>query len=419
MTFRDLLILIDHSRTYSAALVYYGLYPIGMALLWVVMAVLYFRRRESAREEEVDTDYAPFVSIVIPAFEEEQTIGHTIEALLRLDYPHYEVIVVNDGSGDGTAAAAGRYLITGLVRLVDKQVNEGKAMALNDALPACRGEILLFLDSDIIVTPSLLRAMVPHFESPRTAAVTGNPRVANRGSLLRDLQTLEFTSIISVQRRAQRVWGRILTASGAVMAVRRTALLSVGGFSPDMATEDIDLTWKLQRAFWDVRYEASAVVWMQVPPTLPELWKQRRRWARGLAQVLRRHRGTVTQWRERRMWFVYYEAVASIAWAYTFFLVTLYWIVSHLSGYVPRGSSPIPNLWGMLIATACLTQLLAGALMDRRYDQKLMHYFPVAILYPLLYWMLMSVITSIYTVEAFLRRPPKVQTWKIRRVGAP
>ena len=202
------------------------------------------------------------------------------------------------------------------------------------------------------------------------------------------------------------------------MAVRRTALLAVGGFSPDMATEDIDLTWKLQRAFWDVRYEASAVVWMQVPPTLSELWKQRRRWARGLAQVLKRHCGTITKWRERRMWFVFYEAVASIAWAYTFFLVTVYWIVAHLAGYAPRGSSPIPNLWGMLIATACLTQLLVGGLMDRRYDQKLMHYFPVAILYPLLYWMLMSVITSIYTIDAFLRRPPKVETWKIRRVAS-
>src|SRR5688500_17565383 len=207
-----------------------------MAILWVIMAVIYFRRRER-RETDVDRGYTPFVSIVIPAFAEEKTIGRTIEALLQLDYPDYEIIVVDDGSPDGTVAVVNRYQITGLVRLIEKKVNEGKAMALNDALPICRGEILLFLDSDIVVTPSLLRAMVPHFAAPRTGAVTGNPRVANRGSLLRDLQTLEFTSIVSVQRRAQRVWGRVLTASGAVMAVRKTALLSVGGFSPAMATE--------------------------------------------------------------------------------------------------------------------------------------------------------------------------------------
>ena len=418
MTLHSLLAAIDESPIYQAAVVFYGAYPITMAILWVVMAVLYFRRREGKHEIESDLSFTPFVSIIIPAFEEEHTIGRTIDALLQLDYPEYEIIVVNDGSQDGTAEAIRQYLPTNVVRLVDKAINEGKAMALNDALPVCRGEILLFLDSDIIAMPDILRVMVPHFAAPRTGIVTGNPRVGNRGSLLRDLQTLEFTSIISVQRRAQRIWGRILTASGAVMAVRRTALLSVGGFSPEMATEDIDMTWKLQRKFWDVRYEPRALVWMQVPPSLPELWKQRRRWARGLAQVLKRHCGTVTKWRERRMWFVFYEACASIVWAYTFLFVTLYWIVAHLSGYSPHGSSPIPNLWGMLIGSACLIQLFTGGLMDRRYDENLMRYFPVAILYPLIYWMLMATITSIYTIDAFVRRPPQVQTWKIRRVRA-
>ncbi|HEX6177229.1 MAG TPA: glycosyltransferase, partial [Thermoanaerobaculia bacterium] len=346
MTLHEIFAAIDHSRPYDAALVFYGLYPMVMAICWVVMSVVYFRRRERGESAEEDPDFTPFVSVVIPAFEEEDTIARTLDALLRMDYPAYEVIVVNDGSLDRTAQVVARYLPTGVVRLVDKVVNEGKAMALNDAIPACRGEIILFVDSDIVVTESLLRSMVGHFATPRTGAVTGNPRVANRGSLLRDLQTLEFAAIISVQRRAQRVWGRILTCSGAVMAVRRSALIAVGGFSPDMATEDIDLTWKLQRNFWDVRYEASAVVWMQVPPTLSELWKQRRRWARGLAQVLKRHWPTIMSWRERRMWFVFYEATASILWAYTFAFMTTFWIVAHLSGYAPRGASPLPNIWG-------------------------------------------------------------------------
>jgi biofilm PGA synthesis N-glycosyltransferase PgaC len=259
---------------------------------------------------------------------------------------------------------------------------------------------------------------VPHFASTRVGALTGNPRVGNRGSLLRDLQTLEFTSIISVQRRAQRIWGRVLTVSGAVMAIRRAALLEVGGFTPSMATEDIDVTWKLQRRFWDVRYEPSAIVWMQVPPSLPELWKQRRRWARGLAQVVRAHFRCVLDWEQRRLWPVVLEAVLSILWAYTFVLITLFWVVSWLVGFEPMGASPIPNLWGMLIATACLTQLLTGAIMDRRYDVDLLRYFPVAIFYPLVYWSLMSVITAIYTVDALARKPPQLQRWKIKRVRA-
>jgi poly-beta-1,6-N-acetyl-D-glucosamine synthase len=413
----DLLASIDSFPLYRLALFFYGFYPISMALVWVIMATVYFRRRERRPEELAPADYTPFVSVVIPAFEEEDTIGRTLDAVLAMDYPEYEVIVVNDASGDGTGEVVRTYVEGGRVRLVDKRTNEGKAMALNDAVPACAGEIIVCLDADVIPQPDLLRAMIPHFASPRVGALTGNPRVGNRGSLLRDLQTLEFTSIISVQRRAQRIWGRVLTVSGAVMAIRRAALMEVGGFAPSMATEDIDVTWKLQRAFWDVRYEPGALVWMQVPPNLRELWKQRRRWARGLAQVLRAHAGCLLEWKQRRLWPVFGEAVLSIVWAYTFLLITTYWIVANLFGYSPLGSSPIPNLWGMLIATACLTQLLAGALMDRRYDEHLLRYFPVAIFYPLIYWVLMALITSIYTVDGLLRRRPQLQRWKIRRVG--
>jgi biofilm PGA synthesis N-glycosyltransferase PgaC len=93
-------------------------------------------------------------------------------------------------------------------------VNEGKAMALNDGLRCTNGEILLVMDADAIPDPKILRHVVPHFKYPRVGAVTGNPRVYNRDTLLSKLQAIEFTSIISLQRRAQRVWGRILTMSG-------------------------------------------------------------------------------------------------------------------------------------------------------------------------------------------------------------
>ena len=420
----DILRAIDVSVPYRTALVFYGAYPIAMACVWIVLSIAFARRREQKRDDGDDSiaGLPPgpplFVSIVVPAHKEGETIARTLDALLALDYPAYEVIVVNDGSPDDTADVVRRYLHTGVVRLLDKTVNEGKAMGLNDAIPLCRGEIVVVLDADIVVTPGVLNALVPHFASPRVGAVTGNPRVANRGSLLRNLQTLEFASIVSVQRRAQRIWGRVLTVSGAIAAFRKTALVDAGLFSSDMATEDIDMTWKLQRRFWDVRYEASAVVWMEVPPTLGELWKQRRRWARGLAQVLSKHRAVPVSWKSRRLWPVFWEGVLSIGWAYTFLLLTGYWLLSHALGYAPYGSSPIPNLWGMLTATACLAQLGTGVLLDRRYDRELARYFPFAVLYPLVYWMLMSVISAIYTVDGLVRRRPKVQVWHIARVGA-
>jgi biofilm PGA synthesis N-glycosyltransferase PgaC len=417
IAFRHILAAIDHSLAYRVALVYFGFYPIFMAIIWVVLSVMYFRRRETKQEAAAD-DYAPFVSVIIPAYAEEQTIARTLEALLDVDYPDYEIIVVTDGSPDRTPEIVKSYFHRSRVRLLEKHVNEGKAMALNDALPLCRGEILVVLDADIVATPSLLHALTRHFIFPRVAAVTGNPRVENRSTLLRQLQAIEFSSIVSVQRRAQRIWGRVLTVSGAVMALRRSAIIDVGLFAPDMATEDIEITWRLQRKFWDVRYEPSAVVWMQVPPNLVQLWKQRRRWARGLAQVLRKHWDVPLHWTERRLWPIYFEAVFSIGWAFTFSFVTAYWAVSLFAGYAPYGASPFPNLWGMIIASACLIQLFTGVMMDRRYDPKMLRSFPVAIFYPLIYWTLMSTITTIYSIGAFVRRGPRLQTWRIKREDA-
>jgi biofilm PGA synthesis N-glycosyltransferase PgaC len=309
------------------------------------------------------------------------------------------------------------FVESGKVRLIAKEKNEGKAMAMNDALSCLRGEIILVMDADASPDPQILRWMVPHFESPRVAGVTGNPRVANRSTFLSQLQLVEFSSIISLQRRAQRIWGRILTMSGVVGAFRKSALFDVGRYSPEMATEDIDMTWKLQRTAYDIRYESRALVWMQVPSTLGALVKQRRRWATGLAQVLRRHARLLVTWRTRRMWPVFYEATFSILWAYCFVVLTVLWVLSYAMGVPPVGASPIPNWWGMTIGTLCLTQLFTGVMLDRRYDRTVLQSFPVAVSYPIIYWMLMSLITVFATPAGLARRARRgaVTQWKTER----
>ncbi len=404
---------INHSEIYWAALNFYGLYPITMSWLWISLS-LFFRRGQEKISVTMQPPF-PMVSVVVPCFAEEATLKDTVDALLALDYPAFEVIIVNDHSPDKTSEVARGYLSDPRVRLIDKTINEGKAMALNDALPFCRGEILLVIDGDIIVTRDVLKHMVPHFQGTRVAAVTGNPRVRNRTSLFQHLQAIEFSSIVSMQRRAQSILGRILTVSGAVFAIRRTALLDISGFSSEMATEDMDMTWRLQMRYWDIRYEPKAVVWMQVPLNIRDLWRQRRRWARGLAQVLKRHRKIPFRWKMRRMWPIYYESCASILWSFDFVLMTLFWLFSKSIGYDPRSASPFPNFWGIMIATTCIAQLVIGAWVDQQYDPEIMWSTPYAVFYPIIYWMMMAIITFVYTIPALLSKPPKVQTWRIRR----
>jgi biofilm PGA synthesis N-glycosyltransferase PgaC len=389
---------IDHSPVYQVALVFFAFYPVVTSVMWSATAATYFFRREYRRPVgPPPLRRFPRVTMLLPCRDEEVHIEETLKACIRQDYRNLEVVVVDDGSVDGTVERIVPFVRAGTVRLVTKETNEGKAMAINDALPLITGEIVVIMDADAVPAPDLVRYLVPHFESARVAAVTGNPRVADRKEFLSKLQMLEFTSIVSILRRAQRIWGRILTVSGVVTAFRVSSLVDVGLFSPDMATEDIDMTWKLQKRYYDVRYEPGALVHMRVPRSARCLWRQRRRWALGLVQVLRRHLRDLLRWPRRRMWPVMVEAILSILWAYTFVVLTAFWAFSYASGHAPVGASPIPNWWGMLIATLSLIQLGTGVLLDRQYDREIVRHFPAAVFYPVVYWMLMAIITVVST----------------------
>ena len=395
--------LFEQSFGYTVMIAFYGLYPIVTCMIYIITAGIYSARRP-LKPDPIPEAELPFVSVIIPAYCEEEVIGASVRAALEINYPQYEVIVVNDGSSDRTASKVWPLLKDPRVRLLDKRMNEGKAMAMNDAILCAKGELVFIMDADAVPDPNVLRAMVPHFRNGRVAAVAGNPRVRNATNLLSRLQAIEFSSVIGLMRRAQRIWGRVMCVSGVVGMFRKSALVDVGLYSPGMATEDIDLTWKLQAKFYDIRYEASALVWMLVPETIGVWWKQRTRWATGLGQVLRRHSYIFTGWRWRRLQPLYIESVLSYMWAVTFIVITSYWIFCHAVGHPPRGGSPVPNFWGMLIYSCCLVQLAVGTWMDSKYDPDIVRHYPVSIIYPTFYWILLTLSTCIYTTVGLFRR---------------
>jgi biofilm PGA synthesis N-glycosyltransferase PgaC len=412
------MLAIQQSLPYEWALVFFAAYPIVTSIMWISTAMLFRWRWEPAASVPPPRLAPwPFVSVLVPARNEQAVIAGTVAAALRLDYPEFEVIVIDDGSSDGTLAALAPLRADARLRVVHKTHNEGKALALNDALPLARGEIVMCLDADAEPDAAMLRWLVPHFDAPRVAAVTGNPRVVNTGSFLARLQAIEFSSIISLMRRAQRIWGRIVTVSGVVAAFRKSALLDVGGFSPEMPTEDIDMTWKLQKRFYDVRYEPRALCWMTVPLSLRGLFRQRLRWARGLMRVLRRHADVATHWRLRRLWPVFVESWLSILWALCFVVLTLLWCLSIAIGLPPVGATPIPSLWGMAIASFCLLQLLTGALIDRRYDPGILRLLPYAVWYPVAYWAFLT-LTTVLALPTLWRTPAQASVrWETQREG--
>ncbi|MEJ2722233.1 MAG: glycosyltransferase, partial [bacterium] len=153
---------IQRNPLYLVGLVFFAWYPIYSSALWVFTSVVFFLRRERPGVPSASGEYTPSVTVLMAAFNEADHIKETIEGCLDIDYPDYEIVVVNDGSTDDTPAKIQPYVDTGRVRLVNKLANEGKAMALNDAVPVTNGEIILIIDADAVPDRHILRTIVPH-----------------------------------------------------------------------------------------------------------------------------------------------------------------------------------------------------------------------------------------------------------------
>jgi biofilm PGA synthesis N-glycosyltransferase PgaC len=164
---------------------------------------------------------------------------------------------------------------------------------------ASQGEYLVCIDADALLDPQAVRRFVWHFEnSPRVGAVTGNPRIKNRSTILGKIQVGEFSAVVNMIKAAQRIVGKIYTVSGVIAAFRKEALSSVGFWSNDMITEDVDISWKLQMKFWDIRYEHRALCWILMPETLKGVFRQRVRWSQGGNEVLLKYSTCSTGGRE-------------------------------------------------------------------------------------------------------------------------
>ncbi|MFN2564515.1 MAG: glycosyltransferase [Gemmatimonadaceae bacterium] len=254
-------------------------------LLW--LGYLHHVETDALPEELTD---APPVSVIVPAYNEEAVIAAALGSLLELDYPAYEVVVVDDGSTDGTAARAaalaGNYG-RATIRVVTRP-NGGKASALNAGIALAQNDYVLCMDADSRLSRDALRVAMRHFRDPRVGAVAGNVKVVNRGTMWTALQALEYIEGLNMARRAQGFLRVVNIVPGPIGLFRREALHGVGGYDTDTFAEDADLTLKILTAGWHVTYEDRAVAWTEAPERLQDLIKQRYRWTRGILQALRK-----------------------------------------------------------------------------------------------------------------------------------
>ncbi|MQA28856.1 MAG: glycosyltransferase [Luteitalea sp.] len=312
----------------------------SLYLLFTIIAFFELRqhrRRWTARDLDVvvRSPATPAISLIVPAYNEEATIGQSLRSLLLLNYPEYEVVVVNDGSTDATLRTIvtdfdlvraevrhprilGTEVVRGIYRslthrelvVVDK-ANGGKADAINAGVNAAKHPLVCVIDADSLLEEhALTRAVLPFIEDPTTIAAGGIVRIAN-GCRIQDgrvvgvglptsslacFQVTEYLRAFLAGRVAQSVLGGLLVISGAFGLFRRDALIAVGGFSTDTVGEDMEVIVRMHRLFrergekYRIVFRPDPVCWTEVPERLDTLARQRNRWQRGTLQTLSRHR---------------------------------------------------------------------------------------------------------------------------------
>jgi poly-beta-1,6 N-acetyl-D-glucosamine synthase len=255
----------------------------------------YLHARELSRQEMPET--YPFVSIIVPAYNEAEVIQSSLASLLELRYPYYEIIAVDDGSTDGTYERMKEFEGNhyGVRVSVYRKENSGKADTLNYGIRRSQAPLVVCMDSDSRLTPDALRYAVAHFQDPNVGAVAGNVKVINRHNIWTKLEALEYIEGLNIVRNAQAFWRTVNVVPGPMGVFRRTAIEGTGGYDSDTFAEDFDMTVKILAAGWKITYEPKAVAYTEAPEELLDVIKQRYRWTRGVLQALRKQRHLLTR----------------------------------------------------------------------------------------------------------------------------
>ena len=257
-------------------MVVYGLYSIA--------ATKYQKRKLKKHPPVVNEDYRPFVSVMIPAHNEESVISNTIKNIQNIDYPNFEIIVIDDRSSDNTAEVikklASEYEnVIAMVRKPDAY--PGKSAVLNDALEVAKGEAILVFDADATVEPDFLKKLIPNLEPADVGAVQARKIIRNKDTnILTRCQNNEYTMDTQLQVGRDAVKGAVeLRGNGEL--IKREALEDIGGWNNETITDDLDMSTRLHIKGWDIRFCPDACVYEEGIIYLFPLFRQRRRWLEG------------------------------------------------------------------------------------------------------------------------------------------
>ncbi|NPA77004.1 MAG: glycosyltransferase [Candidatus Diapherotrites archaeon] len=250
------------------------------AIVWLSLYVLepdIFRRKQASGD-------LPAVSIVVPAYNEGKNVTKCLDSLLSLNYPTYEIIVVDDGSKDDTAKIVDDYIqrngVSDRVRLIRHERNRGKAAAVNTGIRNARYDYVAVLDADSHVSSDSLLWMMPHFADPKVGAVSSAIHVRNPDNLLARLQWWEYLTT-NFYRALMAVIDVLYVTPGVLSVYRKSVLEEVGLFDENEISEDLEIALRIKAHHYQILFEPNSITFTEVPTRFRDYWRQRLRWSRG------------------------------------------------------------------------------------------------------------------------------------------
>jgi biofilm PGA synthesis N-glycosyltransferase PgaC len=265
-----------------------GIFVLGLQTIVFLPLTLIYEIWKKRFLRKLDQRLAPVVSVLVPAYNEESTIRPCLRSILDSDYPDFEIILIDDGSTDGTLTTIRDLIATGRVKHISSP-HLGKALALNKGMDAARGEILLFTDADTLFLPDTLKKMVRWFSDQRIDAVCGNDRPLAPRTAWQKLLVITTHIGTGFVRRALSISSSLHIITGNLGAIRTSTLKALGGFKPCWG-EDLELTFRLRKAGKRIIFDPEPMVLAECPADLKNLWKQRLRWTRSYLKICRLHK---------------------------------------------------------------------------------------------------------------------------------
>lgn len=295
-------VYINYAPAIRISIIWMTRFALGLVLLRVVflfgiIIASWIKNKFFKTEDKLVSDEEFGVTVLIPAFNEEENIKGTIESVMKSTYKNKEIIIINDGSTDNTRSVIEKTLEEHngeKIKLLNVE-NGGKSMALNHGIKEAKFDICVVIDADAVLHKDALKYFVPHFKNPKIGAVAGKVNTTGRGGFLNLFQTVEYAIGQNIDKKVFSVLGAVGIVPGPAGAWRKELIIKAGGFSNDTLVEDQDMTLTILKMGHKVVYEPRAVSYTETPDTINNFLKQRFRWIYGTIQCFWKSKGVVVE----------------------------------------------------------------------------------------------------------------------------